>query len=247
MNWEEIRTWRKAQRAALVSRRETVPGTKRREWNERITAQLIDGFEIPGEAVVGFCWPYRGEFDSRFAVRRWRDQGAIAALPEVVANKAPLQFRVWWPGALMRAGVYDIPVPDGTDIVFPDVAIVPMNGFDECGYRLGYGGGFFDRTLAALERRVVAVGVSFETLRLPTIFPQSHDIPMDFVVTEQGIYGAGGRPLELIAPAECRVRSARLFAARRLPHGAYANGYSSPACYASEFPGYFGEDPERKQ
>jgi 5,10-methenyltetrahydrofolate synthetase len=247
MNWEEIRTWRKAQRAALVSRRETVPGAERREWNERITAHLIEGFEIPGEAVVGFCWPYRGEFDPRFAVRRWRDQGAIAALPEVVANKAPLQFRVWWPGAPMRAGVYDIPVPDGTDIVFPDMAIVPMNGFDECGYRLGYGGGFFDRTLAALERRVVAVGVSFETLRLPTIFPQPHDIPMDFVVTEQGIYGAGGRPLELIAPAECRARAARLFAARRLPRGAYTDGYSSPACYASEFPGYFGEDPERKQ
>jgi 5-formyltetrahydrofolate cyclo-ligase len=243
MSWQEVKEWRKAQRALLVARREELGETQRAAWNERITSHLLDGFEIPADAVIAFCWPYRGEFDSRFAVRRWRDAGAIAALPEVVAKATPMRFRKWWPGAPMRPGVYDIPVPDGTELVVPDVAIVPMNGFDEHGYRLGYGGGFFDRTLAACDPRPVAVGVSYEALRLATIFPQAHDIAMDFVVTEQGVYAAGGRALELLCVAETRSRMARLGAARRLPRETYRRaGYSSPACYAAEFPGYFGDE-----
>ena len=243
MNWQELKAWRKAQRSLLVARREALGETERKAMNERITSHLLGGFEIPRDAVVAFCWPYRAEFDARFAVRRWRDAGAIAALPEVVTNGAPLQFRKWWPGAPMRSGVYDIPFPDGTEIVLPDIAIVPMNGFDASGYRLGYGGGFFDRTLAASDPRPIAVGVSYEALRLDTIFPQSHDIAMDFVVTEKGIYAAGGRPLELLAPAETRSRMAQLCAARGLPREIYRRGgYSSPACYAAEFPGYFGEE-----
>jgi 5,10-methenyltetrahydrofolate synthetase len=245
MNWEEVKTWRKAQRALLVERREALGEAVRKALNERITSHLLDGLDMPPDAIVGFCWPYRGEFDARFAVRRWREAGATAALPEVVAKATPLQFRKWWPGAPMRAGVYGIPFPDGTEIVLPDVAIVPMNGFDRCGYRLGYGGGFFDRTLAHAEPRPVAVGVSYEALRLDTIFPQPHDIPMDFVATEEGVYTAGGRPLELLAPAAARSRFASLWAARRGSGDATGNlGYSSPACYAAEFPGYFGEDTE---
>ena len=85
-----------------------------------------------------------------------------------------------------------------------------MNGFDESGYRLGYGGGYFDRTLAALDRRVLAIGVSFEMLRLPTIFPQSHDIPMDFVVTEGCIYRAGGDRLVRLDAAACAAEAMRV-------------------------------------
>jgi 5-formyltetrahydrofolate cyclo-ligase len=239
-SWPEIRQWRKTQRAELVARREATPEATRHGWNDAITRHLLAGFDVPPEAIVGYCWPYRDEFDARHAVRRWRDRGATAALPEVVESKAPLQFRKWWPGAPMRAGVYDIPVPDGTEIVVPDVAIVPMNGYDLRGYRLGYGGGFFDRTLAALGRRVVAVGVSYDLLRLPTIYPQAHDLPMDFVVTESGIHAGGGEALALIDAGECRQRFEDLLAARGLPRAAFASkGYSSPACYAAEFPEYF--------
>jgi 5,10-methenyltetrahydrofolate synthetase len=242
-DWNEIRAWRKTQRAVLVAKREALGATERRTFNERITSHLLASFDMPPESIVAFCWPYRAEFDPRFAVRRWREGGAVAALPEVVAKGAPMQFRKWWPGAPMRPGVYDIPVPDGTEIVLPDFAFVPMNGFDGCGYRLGYGGGFFDRTLAAVGSRVIAVGVSYEALRLDTIFPQPHDIAMDFVVTELGVYGAGGRPLELLAPADARCRTARLCAARGLPRESYSRaGFSSPACYAAEFPEYFGEE-----
>ena len=239
-SWPEIRQWRKTQRAELVTRREATPEAARHAWNQAITQHLLDGFDVPSDAVVGYCWPYKGEFDARHAIRRWRDKGATAALPEVVQSKAPLQFRKWWPGAPMRPGVYDIPVPDGTEAVVPDIAIVPMNGYDACGYRLGYGGGFFDRTLAALGRRVVAVGVSYDMLRLSTIHPQPHDLPMDFVVTESGIHRAGGQPLQRIDPVQSRCGFEELLASRGLPRAAHeSKGYSSPACYAAEFPEYF--------
>jgi len=119
----------------------------------------------------------------------------------------------------MTPGVYDIPVPDGTEVMLPDAAVVPMNGFDERGYRLGYGGGYFDRTLSALDRRVLAIGVSFEALRLPTIHPQSHDIPMDFVVTQTGIYRAGGETLTLLSAADCAAATKSLLESRHLPRG----------------------------
>jgi 5-formyltetrahydrofolate cyclo-ligase len=242
-DWPQIRAWRKTQRAELVQRREVVPVEERRRWNERMTAHLLEGFALPAEAIVGICWPYKGEFDARHAVRHWRQLGAAAALPEVVQSKAPLQFRRWWPGAPLRPGVYDIPVPDGTEIVVPDVAVVPMNGFDERGFRLGYGGGFFDRTLSAVDRRMIAIGVAYEVLRLTTIYPQTHDVPMDFVVTEAAIYAAGGAPLQRIDAAQCRQRFERLLLGRRLPRALYGgDAYSSPACYAADFPGYWGED-----
>ena len=248
MEWNDIKAWRKAKRAELIAARADFPAAERKAWSERITASLEAGVPVPPGAVVGFCWPHKGEFDARFAVRRWRDRGATAALPAVVDKKGPLEFREWWPGAPTTPGVYDIPIPDGTPVLQPDIAIVPMNGFDGRGYRLGYGGGYFDRTLAALERRVIAIGVAFEALRLDTIHPQPHDIPMDFVMTEAGIYRAGGEPLERIEPAACLAGAQALMAKRRLPRhraaaaAAPAAGYASPACAASEIaPDYFGE------
>ena len=247
LSWNEIRAWRKLQRARLVEQRTCTPEDDRKAWNDRITAHLLDAFELLSDAVVGFCWPYKGEFDARFAVRQWRAQGAIAALPEVIDKAAPLRFSKWWPGAPMRAGVYEIPVPDGTEVLLPDLAIVPMNGFDRRGYRLGYGGGFFDRTLAACERRMIAIGVAYEMLQLESIYPQPHDIPMDFVVTEAGVYAAGVHVLERTHADETRLRFSRLLLARRLPRAAYpADGYSSPACYGAEFPGYWGDDDAKK-
>jgi 5,10-methenyltetrahydrofolate synthetase len=244
---ETIKAWRKAERARLVEARSAVADENRAVWNARMTEYLVAAFPIPADSVIAFCWPYAGEFDARHAVRQWREQGAVAVLPEVTDTKAPLRFRQWWPGVTMRAGVYDIPVPVGTEILTPDIVLVPMVGFDGCGYRLGYGGGYFDRTLALCERRVIAIGVSYEVLRLETIHPQTHDIPMDFVVTEAGVYAAGGNTLEQIDFNDSARRLARLLLARRLPHAAYPeSGYSSPTCYASEFPGYWGEDDFRK-
>ena len=252
-NWSEVKAWRKGRRGELITARAAVAPAQRKTWGERITALLEMGFAVPSGAVIGFCWPYKGEFDARFVVRHWCQQGVTAALPEVVEKARPLRFRKWWPGAPMRQGVYDIPVPDGTEVLLPDVMVVPMNGFDEQGYRLGYGGGYFDRTLAALQRCVLTIGVSFEALRLPTIHPQSHDIPMDFVVSEAGIYRAGGRKLVRLDAEACADDAKDLLQSRDLPRRRRpssmsagmtqgTSGYSSPACYAHEIaPDYFGE------
>jgi len=135
----------------------------------------------------------------------FRQHGATLALPEVVneaqGNNVPLHFRKWWPQAPMKTGAYAIPVPDNTELVTPDALIMPMLGFDQQGYRLGYGGGYFDRTLAALKPRPLAIGVAFEILRLDSVHPQPHDIAMDFVVTEAGVYQATASGLILKNPS----------------------------------------------
>lgn len=220
--WKDISAWRKAQRAHWIDWRCGVSAEQRADWGQGMSALLAAGIPVPPGAVVGFCWPFKAEFDARFAVRRWRDGGALAALPEVVAKGQPLRFRQWWPGAPMTRGVYDIPLPDGTPELLPDIAIVPMNACDSRGYRLGYGGGYFDRTLAALERRVIAIGVTFDACRVPSIFPQAHDLPMDLVVTEAGVFAAGGEPMMRLDAAASAARVRTLLAARRLPRAAFA-------------------------
>jgi len=107
------------------------------------------------------------------------------ALPVVVEKAKPLIFREWWPGISMNHGVWNIPVPAAGEPVEPDALLVPVVGFDRRRYRLGYGGGYYDRTLAALSAKPRAVGVGFELSQLATIYPQPHDIPMDLIVTER--------------------------------------------------------------
>jgi len=217
MDASELKAWRKTRREHWIAWREALPASQREAWGRKITTLLGALLAKPQDVVVGFCWPYRAEFDARFAVRHWREQGAIAALPEVIGKNQPLRFRKWWPGAPMTSGVYDIPLPDGTPEVLPDVAIVPMNAFDERGYRLGYGGGFFDRTLAALERRVIAIGVTYDQCREASIAPQPYDLPMDFVVTEAGVHAAGGNALLRLESTAAANRLQQLMAQRRLP------------------------------
>lgn len=216
-NWNDITAWRKARRAELIARRVALSREQRAPWNERITELLWEGCPIARDTVVGFCWPFNAEFDARFVIRRWRGQGATAALPEVVAKGQPLRFRTWWPGVTMVWGVYDIPVPSGSDVVVPDIALVPMNGFDERGYRLGYGGGYFDRTLAACDQRMLTIGIGYELARLTTIYPQAHDIPMDFVVTEAAVYSSEEGKLAVLDAGQFRLRAARILQARGLP------------------------------
>ncbi len=102
----------------------------------------------------------------------------------MVAKGQPLVFRSWAPGEKLEKGVWNIPIPAGGEQVLPDLVIAPLVGFDEAGYRLGYGGGFYDRTLAAMPARPQTIGVGFGFARLATIFPQWHDIPMDSLVVE---------------------------------------------------------------
>ena len=205
-SWQE---WRKQRRAELVARRECVAEVDRCRWSTAITASLERGFPLLQKKVVGFCWPHRGEYNPHPPMNFIRERGATLALPEVVNKQEPLRFREWQPGTPMKQGVYDIPVPDNTDLVRVDVLVIPMVGFDRLGFRLGYGGGYFDRTLVMTTPRPLAIGVAFEISRMHNVRPQPHDIPMDFIVTEAGIYRAATTGLVLVSPEECAAGTLR--------------------------------------
>lgn len=181
---------RQALRRAAVARREALAGTERQALERRIETHLNGLCADLSPRVLAFCWPWRGEPDLRAWVARWLAQGAgrRAALPAVVDRHRALVFRRWQPGMSMAVDRYGIPYPADGEALHPDLVLVPLNAFDAQGYRLGYGGGYFDRTLASLE--TVAVGVGFELGRVPSVRPQPHDRPMDWLVTEAGVFRA---------------------------------------------------------
>lgn len=213
MTAADLKTWRRAERQRLLTLREALPASERLTRNDAITALLEQGFPLLRNMTIGFCWPYRGEFDARFLIHVLRPHGARAALPEVIARDTPLVFREWWPGVAMTPRVFDLPVPDDTNVVQPHALLIPPVGFDAQGFRLGYGGGFFDRTLAACTVQPLKIGVGFELSRLTTIHPQPYDVPMDFIVTEAGIHAVEDG-LRLITPPECAQRAQALVAER---------------------------------
>jgi 5-formyltetrahydrofolate cyclo-ligase len=231
MNPEELRTWRKAERERLVAARAALTPELLDAHRRSIDNHIERAFPNLARGVVAVCWPIRNEYDARHVARRLRDRGATTALPVVVKPRTPLVFREWHPGTVLARGVYDIPYPtEASPDVAPDTVLLPMNGWDDAGYRLGYGGGFFDRTLAAAAQRPLVIGVSFELAHLSTIHPQPYDIPMDFVVTERGVYARSGGD-----------EGARLEFLGAPPAGA-PSALASPVCYAGEVaPGYFGE------
>jgi 5,10-methenyltetrahydrofolate synthetase len=185
---DELKSWRKAERDRLIAARERLDATTLELWRQRIDAHLGRSFPGLAAARLAFCWPIRGEYDARPLAARLRARGAVTALPVIVAPRQPLVFREWHPGVFLASGPREIPYPVDSEPVAPTAMLVPMSGWDEAGYRLGYGGGFFDRTLASLPEKPSVIGVGYELSRMKTIWPQPWDIPMDWVVTERGTY-----------------------------------------------------------
>ena len=179
----EVERWRKAKRAELIAARLKISGDDRRKHATRVANELEQLIEIERNLIVSAYWPFKGEVDLRFWMREIIRRGCHIALPVVVEKGKPLQFRAWNPGARMKLGIWNIPVPVDEKVVMPDVIIAPLVGFDPDCYRLGYGGGYYDRTLVSLSTRPKVIGVGHPCGALNTIFPQPHDIPMDFIVT----------------------------------------------------------------
>jgi 5-formyltetrahydrofolate cyclo-ligase len=189
--WPEINAWRKAQRTSLMAARQALGAAEHRRASRAILDRLAAEFPDLATRLVGFYWPIRREPDPLPLVRRLVAAGGAAALPMVVGKGQPLEFRRWTPDTTMAVGVYDIPYPADGPAVAPHVLLVPLLGFDEAGYRLGYGAGYYDRTIASFAAKPLPIGVGFELGRLATIFPQPHDIPMDVVITERGVFRRG--------------------------------------------------------
>lgn len=183
MEGAELRVWRKAERERLLALRQDMPASQRRLLGEKIEAGVKAALAAaPGP--LGVYWPFRAEFDPRGIVEWAVAAGRVVALPVVVDRKGPLEYRAWKPGEPLVDGVWNIPVPEKRELVVPEAVLAPLVGFDAACYRLGYGGGYFDRTLAALKPRPMAIGVGFAMQELATIHPQEFDIPMDVIVTE---------------------------------------------------------------
>lgn len=187
-------------RARALAAREALPDTERRRLTAAVCANLTPLLARLAPRSLAFCWPYRGEADVTGLVADWlaEDERRVAALPVVPGPAAPLQFVRWRPGEALREGAFGIPIPEACVPASPDLVLVPLNAFDAQGFRIGYGGGYFDRTLAAANPAPCTVGVGFELGRVDSIRPAAHDRPLDWLVTEAGVFychQGGGRHL----------------------------------------------------
>ena len=144
---------------------------------------------LKGPLIVSGFYPFRSEISTLPLLARLAGDGFTTALPIVMGAGLPLTFRQWREGDAMGKGDWDIPIPlDTAPEVLPDVLFVPLLSFDRKGYRLGYGGGFYDRTLAKLRaiKPVTAIGTAYAGQEVDAVARGPHDAPLDWVLTEEG-------------------------------------------------------------
>jgi len=219
MDAQSLKSWRRTQRERLIAERLAIPDATLAAWRQRMDGYIERSFPGLARSRLAFCWPIKNEYDARHIARTLRGLGALTALPVVVAPRSPLAFREWHPGVELAKGALDIPYPVNSREIVPDAVLLPMNGWDPQGYRLGYGAGFFDRTLAGLAKKPVVIGVAYEQARLDTIHPQPWDIPVDYLVTERGVYRRDAEGLAFLGAPQA---------------GDDPSVLSSPVCYAGE-------------
>ncbi len=183
----DVMRWRRGERERLLAVRQSIDAAERAALDHRITDHLTDLLGDLRGTTVGLYVPIRGEPRlTRFA-RSIVAGGGRCALPVVVERNRPLIYRTWSPGQRLVPGIWNIPCPDeSAETVVPEIMIAPVLGFDSRGFRLGNGGGYFDRTLAIRNDSPQVIGVGYERLRIATIYPQPHDIAMTLVLTEDG-------------------------------------------------------------
>jgi len=224
---DDLPRWRKTTRQRLIAARHALDAATLAALRHAIDRHIERAFPGLAGARLAFCWPIQNEYDARHVARRLRARGTRTALPVVVARAAPLVFRAWRPGIALTRGALGIAYPSRGPEVVPQAILLPVNAWDNAGYRLGYGGGYFDRTLAAVAQKPAVIGVGYECARIETVYPQSWDVPLDYLVTERGVYRRDAAQLAFLgappAPGDVSARA-------------------SPVCYAAEIaPGYFGE------
>ncbi|WP_050528318.1 5-formyltetrahydrofolate cyclo-ligase [Pseudorhodobacter aquimaris] len=178
----DVMRWRVAERARLIALRQSMPVADRQHAGTAIR----DALTQESAQTIGIYWPFKGEPDLRDWAKARQNEGAHIALPVVVKKAAPLVFREWTSDAALIRGVWNIPIPPAdAPIIIPDIIISPVVGVDQMQFRLGYGGGFYDRTLAAFRaagHSIRVIGIGFAAQSIPTIFPLPHDIAMDHVI-----------------------------------------------------------------
>jgi 5,10-methenyltetrahydrofolate synthetase len=147
------------------------------------------------DIVIGAYWPIKGEFDPLPALHRWKEDGELLdepqprriGLPVVDKQHRTLKFHAWFPGCYMEEDAYGIPKPKDTEVIVPTLLFVPCVGYGPGGFRLGYGGGFYDRTLANLQPKPYTVGLGFSNGFIDDLEPEPHDVPLDAMLTDEGV------------------------------------------------------------
>lgn len=203
MDEQALRTFRKALRGQSIAAREAMEASERTAMATRICASLTGVIARVKPHRLSFCWPFRGEVDVRTVVGEWLAQDAthVAALPVVMAPRTPMTFRRWYPGCAMVSDTYGIDIPAVAELVVPDCLVLPLVAFDDAGYRLGYGAGYFDRTIEAIAASgpiPIVIGIGFELVRCPTIHPQPYDAPLDWLITEAGVFRRDGAAMRAV-------------------------------------------------
>jgi 5-formyltetrahydrofolate cyclo-ligase len=177
-----------ALRRHALARREALPASVRQAAGIAVAERGLPVAILPGTVVSGFS-PVKSEISPLPLMRRLADAGTALALPVIAGRGKPLTMRAWSLGAPLVPGVWGIrePAADAPE-VFPDVIIVPLLAFDSRGYRLGYGGGYYDRTIARLRaiKTITAIGIAFATQQIDEVPTTPRDERLDLVLTESG-------------------------------------------------------------
>ena len=184
---------KKALRAALIEARNQLPDRQERaDLLQRVMRIWLVGRP---DLVIGAYWPIKGEFDPLPALHRWKEDGELLdqpqprriGLPVVNKETRSMTFHAWYPGCPMEEDAYGIPKPKDTEIITPTLLFAPCVGYGPGGYRLGYGGGFYDRMLSSLNPKPFSVGLGFGMGFLPDFEPEPHDMPLDAILNDYGV------------------------------------------------------------
>lgn len=178
----DVAVFRSAERKRLYAMRKMQAVDARQSKAKELAGKLDVALGDVKNKTIGVYWPIRGELDLREWMTTCSNKGASIALPVIVCKNCPIEFHKWHPACKMKAGTWNIPIPAESEAVIPDIVVVPLLGVDEKQFRLGNGGGYYDRTLAVLSQDTVTIGVGQEFAKMKTIFPMPWDIPMKQVI-----------------------------------------------------------------
>ncbi len=180
-------------RQSLISQRLAMPDRETKvDLLQRVMRIWLVGRP---DTVIGAYWPIKGEFDPLPALHRWKEDGELLdqplprriGLPVVDKIHKSMAFHAWYPGCPMEEDAYGIPKPKDTEVIVPTLLFVACVGYAPGGYRLGYGGGFYDRMLAKLEPKPFTVGLGFGSSFVADFEHEPHDQALDAILNEQGI------------------------------------------------------------
>jgi 5-formyltetrahydrofolate cyclo-ligase len=185
---EKIEEAKAALRVRARAQRAAINVGMRPDAAKAATQYFVDGVPLSPTDIVALYWPIREEMDCRPLLTRLMDGLQPVCLPVVMGEEVPLDMRLWEQGTpLYPSGFGTLAPSEVAPKVEPDYVIMPLLGFDALGTRLGYGGGYYDRTLASMKKRPKLIGLAFSAQVLSMIPREPHDLPLDMVVTEKGV------------------------------------------------------------